>query len=142
MPAAADIVRDLLRRAPAGAPAFLCVGLAGLALDTAVFSLLHAAGLSTPLARALSLAAATILTWSLNRRFAFAPGGRGAAGEFGRYALVALCAQGFSYAVFLTLAYAVPALPLTLALWTGAVLAAAAAYAGQRWFTFAPARPA
>lgn len=128
----------MLRRAPAGAAPFLAVGLAGLAADTVIFNLLHAVGLSPAVARVLSLGAATVLTWTLNRRFSFARTGRREAGELGRYVLVALGAQGLSYAIFLTLASVAPEVPLTISLWIGAVLAAAASYAGQRWFTFAP----
>ena len=53
---------------------FLCVGLVGFAVDAALFCLAHGVGLSRPLARAISLALATAVTFGLNRRFTFAAG--------------------------------------------------------------------
>jgi putative flippase GtrA len=132
----------ILPRALRGAPVFLAVGLAGLALDTAVFAGLVAAGLAPAAARIASLGAATVLTWRLNRRWTFPASGRDQRAELGRYAAVAAMSQGFSYAAFL-LGMALGLAPVP-ALWTGAVLAAAGAYAGQRVFTFSAheARPA
>ncbi|HVV95251.1 MAG TPA: GtrA family protein [Hyphomicrobiales bacterium] len=118
---------------------FIAVGGAGLALDAALFALLSHAGLSDALARALSLGAATLLTWRLNRRFTFAESGRRHREELARYALVALTAQGLNYAVFLLLRGAVPVLPALVALLSGAGFAALFSFTGQRLFTFAPA---
>jgi putative flippase GtrA len=126
-----------LPRALQGAPVFLAVGLAGLALDTAVFAGLVALELAPAVARVLSLGAATVLTWWMNRRWTFAASGRSGRAELGRYAAVALLSQGFSYLAFLTGMSL--GLPPVIALWTGAVLAAGLAFAGQRLFTFSPA---
>ena len=123
--------RDLRRLA-----LFLCVGLVGLGVDASLFSAFHAAGVSRALARAISLAAATGVTWRLNRRFTFAATGRRARAELGRYALVTLVAQGTSYATFLMLSQVVPAAPPLALLLAGAVLATGLSFAGQRLFTF------
>ena len=151
---------------------FLCVGLVGFAVDAAIFSGLHGAGLSRPVARALSLALATAVTFGLNRSFTFAPGERRAAGEGSlyehpprhrttgrqwpgrardgrscsgdllRYGIVTLLAQGFSYGLFLVLATRLPNL---VALFAAAAAATMFSFAGQRLFTFrdtASERPA
>jgi putative flippase GtrA len=119
---------------------FLGVGVAGLAMDTAIFTLLHGEGASRAVARAGSLVAATGLTWGLNRWLTFHRTGRRPAHEFGRYAAVALCAQGFNYALFLALGALFPAVLPQLLIVASAIAAAAISYTGQRFFTFRPAR--
>jgi putative flippase GtrA len=117
-------------------PRFLAVGCVGLTLDAAVFSVFSAAGSPDALARTVSLAAATLLTWRLNRRFTFGSSGRAAHAEATRYVCVALGAQGFNLALFLALRSLAPALPPLLALLTSAVFAAGASFAGQSLLTF------
>jgi putative flippase GtrA len=119
---------------------FVGVGVAGLAMDTAVFTLLHGEGVGRPVARAVSLAVATALTWGLNRWLTFHRSGRPAHDELGRYALVALVAQGFNYVLFLALGGAFPAVAPQLLILISAVAAAGLSYSGQRLFTFRPAR--
>lgn len=120
---------------------FAGVGVAGLALDTAVFSLLHADGVSRAAARAVSLLLATGLTWGLNRWLTFHRSGRAAHDELGRYALVAMVAQGFNYVLFLALGLALPAIAPQLLILVSAIAAAGLSYSGQRLFTFRPTRP-
>lgn len=115
---------------------FLMVGCAGLALDAGLFSWLASEGLAEPLARAVSLGAATLLTWRLNRRFTFGDSRRVQPSEGGWYGAVALGAQGLSYLVFLGLREAAPGLPALSALLVGAVVATAFSYSGQRFLTF------
>ena len=124
---------------------FVAVGLVGLAVDAGTFTLGFGAGLSRPGARAASLALATLVTFSLNRRATFAASGRRIDRDLFRYGLVTLVAQGFSYGLFLCLASAIPGLSNLLALVIGAAAATALSFAGQRLFTFratAPHRPA
>jgi putative flippase GtrA len=121
---------------------FLGVGVAGLATDTAVFTLLHDEGASRAAARAASLLLATGVTWSLNRWLTFHRSGRAAAHELGRYALVALIAQGFNYCLFLALSALFPAVVPQLLILVSAICATAISYSGQRLFTFRPARAA
>jgi putative flippase GtrA len=127
--------------APLGAAfvRFLTVGTAGLAVDAGLFALFAHNGVAEAGARALSLAAATLLTWQLNRRFTFTASGRHGGDELTRYATVALSAQALNYATFLMLRHAVPVLPAMAALLCGAALAAVFSFTGQRLFTFAPA---
>lgn len=121
---------------------FLCVGLLGLAVDATVFTALHGAGLSLPLARAASVVCATGVTWRLNRALTFAATGRRRSREIARYLSVTLGAQGASYAFFLTVSHAAPRLPAIMVLVTGAVLAAGLSFTGQRLFTFRAVQPA
>ena len=115
---------------------FLAVGAMGLTTDAVVFTLLHDAGLSRSLARALSLLVATGVTWTLNRTFTFAATGRRRRIEAMRYGLVVGVAQGISYGVFLFLSWAAPRAPALADLFAGAVIATAISFTGQRLFTF------
>ena len=117
-------------------PRFLAVGCVGLTADATVFSAFSAAGSPDALARLASLAAATLLTWRLNRRFTFQSSGRRAHAEAARYVGVALCAVGLNLALFLTLRALAPSLPALLALFTSAVFAAGFSFAGQSLVTF------
>ncbi len=119
---------------------FACIGCAGLATDSTIFTSLHDDGTSRAAARALSLLVATALTWSLNRWITFHRSGRHPTHELGRYALVALCAQGFNYVLFLVLGGMLPAVTPLLLILVCAIAAAGISYSGQRLFTFRPAR--
>lgn len=129
-------VERLLALAPKGLIRFLVVGVGGLSVDVAVLWLLEQAGLDHRLARFLSLAVATVVTWALNRHFTFGESGRQSRVEFGRYALVALVAQSINYLVFVGVLEAFPHMVHTLAAVIGAVVATGFSYTGQRFFTF------
>ena len=129
----ADILRALSR---AGLPRFGAIGAVGLATDALVFSLLSGSGFADAAARALSLAVATCVTWRLNRRFTFGASGRRTHAEALRYVAVALCAQGFNYALFLSLRALAPEVPALLTLTVSAASAAAFSFAGQSIVAF------
>jgi len=116
---------------------FLAIGVAGLGVDMSVFTLLHNEGLSAAAARAFSIGAATLITWTLNRRYTFPSTGRRKRIEIVRYASVVVLSQGLSYATFLTLCEILPHLPPVSSLIIGAVAATAFSFGGQRLFTFA-----
>lgn len=115
---------------------FLGVGAAGLAVDAALFGMLHDAGLLPAVSRAVSLALASLVTFGLNRRFTFAGSGRRARHDLVRYIGVTVVAQGFSYGLFLGLLAASPTPPPLVALLVGAGAVALLSFAGQRLFTF------
>lgn len=128
---------ELLELANSQLARFLAIGVAGLSVDILCFTLLHDAGFSRAIARALSLTAATAVTWTLNRTFTFPSTGRRKRIEIIRYATVVLLSQGFSYATFLILSGVLPHLPPVVPLILGAVAATAFSFGGQRLFTFA-----
>ncbi len=133
--------RALIARVPRSLMLFVVVGLIGLGVHTALFSVLfHQAGLPKPAAWLSALLVATAATWVLNRRFTFSASGPASVcrsgGQVARYAAVTAVAQGISFGVFMALGRAWPALPAQLALIAGAVVATAFSYTGQRFFTF------
>jgi putative flippase GtrA len=115
---------------------FLAVGLVGLAVDATLFSLIYGHGGAAAVARACSLGCATVATWALNRAVTFAPSGRNALVEALRYGCVALLAQGFNYASFLTLLHWTGASHPLRTLFATAAMTAAFSFTGQSVFAF------
>ena len=120
---------------------FLLVGGVGLAADIVLFTVMLMAGLHPLLAGLLALAAATVLTWRLNRTFTFERTGRGQRDEAMRYAAVTVAAQSTSYVVFAVLALTVLAAVPQAAILVGAGVGALVSYNGHRLFAFAPLKP-
>jgi len=121
---------------------FLGVGGLGLITDLAVFTLIIAQAPHPLLARLLSLAIATLVTWRLNRALTFDRSGRRSADEALRYAAVAASAQAVSYAVFAALIVSVLNAMPQLAVIIGAASGALVSYSGQALFAFRPHQPA
>lgn len=138
LPSIPHLLARAERLLPPGLVRFLLVGVIGLTTNLGLLWLLERAGLRLAAALGLSLAAATLVTWALNRRHTFARSGRPAHQEALRYAAVAGVAQGVSYLVTLTLADLLPRAPHTADAFAGAVMATLFSYSGQRFFTFAP----
>jgi putative flippase GtrA len=121
---------------------FLGVGGLGLVTDLAVFTAIIAHSPHPLLARVVSLAVATLVTWRLNRALTFDRSGRRPAAEAMRYAVVAASAQVVSYAVFAALVVTVLAAAPQLAVIIGAACGALVSYSGQKLFAFRPQPPA
>jgi putative flippase GtrA len=117
---------------------FLGVGAAGLITDLGVFTFVLAHGLHPLLARLVSLAVATVVTWRLNRALTFDRSGHRPTHEALRYVVVTGCAQGVSYVTFAVLVMTVFAATPRLAVIVGAAVAALFSYTGQARFTFRP----
>lgn len=118
---------------------FLGVGTIGLLTDLSVFTVIPA-HLDRPLlVRLVSLGAATLVTWRLNRALTFDRSGRRQFDEAARYAAVTALSQGTSYAVFALLVLTVLGWLPQAALVAGAAVGAVVAYNGHRLFAFAPA---
>jgi|SRR5205085_1799463 len=118
---------------------FLTVGAIGLTTDICVFTMLIGTTPRPLLMRLFSLAAATLVTWRLNRALTFDDSGRHQSDEAMRYAAVTAVSQGTSYAVFAALVLTVfGALPQA-ALIAGAAVGAIVGYNGHRLFAFAKA---
>jgi putative flippase GtrA len=117
---------------------FLAVGAIGLFTDLAVFTALTLQWPHPLLARFVSLAFATFITWRLNRALTFDRSGRLQGEEAVRYVAVSATAQGASYAVFAVLVLTVLACVPQAAVLAGAVIGAVIAYNGHRLFAFKP----
>lgn len=117
---------------------FLGVGALGLTTDVCVFTILMGFAPRPLLMRLFSLAAATLVTWRLNRALTFDQSGRHQGEEALRYASVTAISQGTSYAVFAALVLTVLAWLPQAAIIIGAATGALVAYNGHRLFAFAP----
>jgi putative flippase GtrA len=130
-----------LRRLFAHAPRplrFLFVGGLGLFVDLSVFTLVTWCGVHPLVARLGSLAAATLVTWRLNRAFTFDRSGRDQGDEAMRYVTVVMLAQATSYAVFAALVLSIASRLPQVAVIAGAAVGALMSYTGYRLFAFAP----
>lgn len=134
---APDRLRDMLAFLPRPLR-FLVVGSFGLIADVGFFTLFFAYGIHPLIARAFSLALATLVTWRLNRHLTFASSGRPQADEAARYATVAAVAQGTGYAIFAVLALTVFVKIPQIAIVIGAAAVTLISYNGQRLVAFAP----
>jgi putative flippase GtrA len=132
---AGDPVRALVVRLPRPIR-FLGVGGLGLITDFCVFTILMGYAPRPLLMRLFSLAAATVVTWRLNRALTFDDSGRRQHDEAMRYAAVTAAAQGTSYAVFASLVLTVLGALPQAALIAGAVAGALISYNGHRLFAF------
>ena len=144
MPGRAGSDHDPVRRFFAVLPRplrFLGVGGLGLITDLAIFTLIIAQTPHPLLARLVSLAIATLMTWRLNRALTFDHSGRHSADEAMRYAAVAASAQAVSYAVFAALIVTVLNAMPQLAVIIGAACGALVSYSGQALFAFRPRTP-
>jgi len=121
---------------------FLGVGGLGLITDLAIFTIIIAYSPHPLLARLVSLAAATLVTWRLNRALTFDRSLRRPTAEAMRYAAVAALAQAMSYAVFAVFVVTVSAARPQIAVLIGAAVGALVSYNGQALFTFRPHAPA
>jgi putative flippase GtrA len=120
---------------------FLGVGALGLITDLALFTVVIAHGLHPLLARLVSIAVATVVTWRLNRALTFERSGHRPSREVALYAAVTGCAQGVSYMTFAILVVTVFAATPQIAVIVGAAVGALVSYNGQALFTFRPSIP-
>jgi putative flippase GtrA len=131
-----DPLRTLAERLPRPVR-FLGVGGLGLLTDFCVFTILMGFAPRPLLMRLFSLAAATVVTWRLNRALTFDRSGRRQHHEALRYAAVTIAAQGTSYAVFAALVLTMFGWLPQAALFIGAAVGAIVSYNGHRLFAFA-----
>jgi putative flippase GtrA len=117
---------------------FLSVGGFGLLTDLCLFTVFAAHDMHPLIARLISLAAATLVTWRLNRALTFDNSYRHQGEEAARYTAVTVTAQGVSYAIFALLVLTALAWLPQAALLIGAAFGAAIGYLGHRFFAFAP----
>ncbi|MEE9381711.1 MAG: GtrA family protein [Hyphomonadaceae bacterium] len=131
--AEAHIHRPLLERLIR----FSAVGGIAFLIDIGVLQSLIALEVSPYLARAISIPAAMLAAWQLNRRFTFAASGRRVADEGLRYAIVATVAAIVNYAVYAALIALVPSLWPAFAAGLGVATSMWVSFFGFQAFAFA-----
>ena len=88
--------------------------------------------------RIMSLAFATLVTWTLNRHITFDRQPRAIQHEASLYVMVTLIAQSVSYMVFATLVITFPDMLHQISLISGAAVGAVLSFKGHKIFSFAP----
>jgi putative flippase GtrA len=119
---------------------FIGVGGLGLITDLGVLTIVMSFGPHPLVARIVSLAAATLVTWRLNRALTFDRSDRHQSDESSRYVVVTIVAQGTSYTIFAALVLSVLRSVPQAALLIGAAAAAVISYNGHRLFVFSKGR--
>lgn len=116
---------------------FIAAGLAALAVDALILSLLtDALGVSPYLARLFSISLAMIVSWQINRRLTFAITAPATFAEFTKFAAVSWIAQAVNYAVFAGILLTRPGTWPVAALVAASVVAMFISYAGFRFGVF------
>jgi putative flippase GtrA len=118
---------------------FASVGGIGFVVDAGLLTALHdGAGLDPFTARLVSILAAALVTWRLNRRLTFGPSPTPQASEGLRYGLVAALHAGLNYGIYALALFAWPGLPPTAAVVASTLAAMAFSYLGYSRFVFSP----
>jgi len=116
---------------------FLLAGGIGFVVDAAVLAVLLAGTPFDPFtARLLSIAAALLVTWMLNRRLTFGPSDRALIVEGARYGGVGTATSLVNYGVYSALLLAIPAMPPLAALCLASGAAMALSYLGYSRLVF------
>lgn len=120
---------------------FAVAGGAGFATDAGILFVLTAlAGFGPMLSRLVSICAAILVTWAINRRHTFGPSGRTLAAEGARYGAVAVAIAAFNYLVYAGLLLLLPALWPVAALMVSSAAAMALSFLGYSRLVFSPTR--
>ncbi|VVT30573.1 GtrA family protein [Rhizobium sp. EC-SD404] len=116
--------------------AFGMVGAIGFAVDAGVLASGLYFGLNPLSARILSIAAALLVTYVLNRTLTFGKSGRSVAAEGLRYGGVGLSSAGLNYLIYAGLLLAFPRLVPLAALVAASAAAALFSYFGYQKLVF------
>jgi putative flippase GtrA len=120
---------------------FLVMGGLGFVTDVAVFTLLFSHDTSPLLARAVSMATATLVTWCFNRTITSSRRGQWRSDDTARDAAVTLTSQAMSFIAFTVLVLTVCTSVPEVALVAGSVIGAIISWYGQGSNAFAPRNP-
>jgi putative flippase GtrA len=121
---------------------FLLAGGAGFAVDAGVLILLtRIGGLDPFVARLVSVSAAILTTWLINRLLTFGPSGRPVAVEGARYGGVAVAVALINYVVYAGVLLVAPKVPPLAALVVASGAAMVLSYAGYSRLVFSRPRP-
>jgi putative flippase GtrA len=122
---------------------FVMVGGAGFLVDAGVLAALHHRAALDPFsARLVSIAAAALVTWRLNRAFTFESAGARQGREGLRYALVALVAAGLNFLLYALVLSVIPGLPPVAAVVVATFISLLVSYLGYSRFAFGVEGPA
>ncbi|SMH31685.1 GtrA family protein [Mesorhizobium australicum] len=116
---------------------FLVIGVIGFVADA---GMLGALLMWTPLgvysARLVSIAFALAVTWLLNRLITFGPSSRPVAVEGARYGGVGIATSAINYLAYSAFLWAMPDVPIIVALVVASVVALAFSFAGYSRLVF------
>ncbi len=116
---------------------FVAAGLVALGIDAAVLTILTSAlGLSPFIARLVSISAAMVASWQINRRVTFGVEEPPTLAEFSRFAAVSWVAQAVNYALFAAILLLLPDTSLIAALVAASLVAMFVSYVGFRFGVF------
>lgn len=121
---------------------FILVGLIAAVVDIGGMQALILMGSDPLLARAISLPAAMLTAFFLNRSYTFGASGRSRAEEMLRYGLVNAVSAATNYGIFAGLLELVPGILPTLAAVTGLGLSMWVSFFGAQFFAFGKRRQA
>jgi putative flippase GtrA len=115
---------------------FVVAGSVAFCIDAGLLTLLLGAGLGPLFARPISIAAAMVAGWLINRTWTYGNTVRPGFQEFGRYAVVASVSTGVNYAVFVALLILWPQLPPLAALVMATSVSLGVSFVGYCRFVF------
>lgn len=130
----------------AGVPSFAVAGSVGFVIDASVAAGMTALGAGPALARLPAISMGLLATFTINRRFTFAPSGRGLIAEFARYVAVSAAGAALNVAAYLVATATLtrggvpPTIAAVVSVAFGSGVGMVANYLGYRRFAFAPAR--
>lgn len=128
---------------PAHLARFAFVGGVGFVVDTGCLAILHHGGGLDPFsARVISITAATLTTWRLNRTLTFGASATSQLSEGFRYGAIASAAAVLNYILYAAALLLWPALPPVAAVIAATSVAMGFSYFGYSRFVFQGARSA
>ena len=136
------LTRYLTRAEAAQFLRFAFVGGAGFIVDAGLLAILHhKLGLDPFTSRLISICAAGVTTWRLNRGLTFGASGMSQAAEGMRYAVVAVLIVALNYLIYSAALMLWPVLPPLLAAVGATIAAMGFSYFGYSRFVFHGDRP-
>lgn len=134
--------RDTLLNQFAKLRRFLIVGFFATVIDIGGMMVLIELGMGPLIARAISLPAAMLAAYQMNRAYTFGASGRSRTEELLRYVIVTIVAATANYGIFAGLLEIYPTIWPTLAAGIGLGISMWVSFFGYQFFAFAERRQA
>ncbi len=116
---------------------FGIAGTSGFITDAGLLHLMITyTGIGPYIARVLSIAAAMLVTWQINRTFTFGKSGRSVTDEGVRYGFIGLLGALLNYIIYATLIFTMPVLQPVVAVIAASLGAMLFSYFGYSRFVF------